>query len=67
MARLQWSRAPRSASVSRWSEGGPQIAEMADVSQLSLPTDVGIHVMSVSAEWAEGDASYAFVVEVAGP
>jgi len=38
--------------------------EMPKKGPLLLPTDIGVHIFSVFAEWQIGDASYAFVVEV---
>lgn len=50
--------------VHKWVDGQPVSQELEQGNVIVLPKQKGKHVYDFSAEWKEGSASYAFIIEV---
>ena len=59
-----FERTPLTMSASKWINGRPVKQEITKDNTFVLPPDKGVYIYDVFATWKEGDASYAFVIEV---
>lgn len=55
---------PSAVAVSQWIAGAPIRQPMTDDGSITLPQEAGAYLYDIFAQWKEGDADYAFTVEV---
>ena len=61
---LNFSDTPIHISIDAWIDGAPVRQQTAMPHALTIPDKPGIYIYSVSAQWDQGEAYYAFAVEV---